>query len=122
MSLEQQLEKFGASMDRLSAALEKAGIAGAATAPTKEVKKDKANGKAPDLAAVKAVAEKLRELTDKTTVQALLKKVGKVGATTQLDEKHYAKFIAEATAAIKAKEAEDEDEDEEEEEDEDDDE
>lgn len=107
MSLEQALEKHGEKMDRLSAALEAAAKGGVVPSGGKETTAS-GKGKTPDIAAVKTVANKLVELTDKKTVVALLKKVGKAGSTTELDEKFYAKFIAAATAAIKAKEEDEE--------------
>ena len=112
MSLEQALEKHGEKMDRLSAALEAAAKGGVVPSGGKDTTDKTNKGKTPDIAAVKTVANRLVELTDKKTVVALLKKVGKAGSTTELDEKFYAKFITAATAAIKEKEeAEDFDED-----------
>lgn len=113
--IEEQLERLNKNLE----ALIKAG--GVTAAATPEGGKPGRKPKGPTLDAVKAMAEKMAEATDKAAVRKLLQKVGKVKTTAELDAKHYAAFITQAEAAIKEADNDDDDDDDNDDDDDDDD-
>lgn len=108
MSLEDLLKANTEALQANTAALLKGGGKPAEAATGKA---GKAGKKGPTLDAVKVIAEKMAEATDKPAVRKLLQKIGKVKSTAELDPKHFAAFITAAEAAIKEAEDDDDDDD-----------